>query len=206
MTQNNWTPEEEQWLRENYRDTPNTEICERFGVTPNSLRNKAKRMALRKSPEMMDCYRKATQFKKGHTPFNKGRKMEEWMSFDGIERSAKGRFKSGDEPFNTRPLYSERIGSKDGYVQIKVPGHNKFVLKHRWVWEQYHGPIPKGMQIHFKDGDRTNCDIDNLEIISAADCARMNSPWNRLPREIASLYQLKGALNRQINKHKKEMK
>jgi len=34
---------------------------------------------------------------------------------------------------------------------------------HRAIWEDAHGPIPKGAHIHHKDDDRDNNDIGNLE-------------------------------------------
>ena len=37
---------------------------------------------------------------------------------------------------------------------------------HRWVWEQEHGPIPEGFRVYFLDGDRRNCRIENLELVS----------------------------------------
>ena len=36
---------------------------------------------------------------------------------------------------------------------------------HRYVWEYYNGEIPKGFDIHHKDGNRYNNDISNLECI-----------------------------------------
>lgn len=37
---------------------------------------------------------------------------------------------------------------------------------HRVVWEYYNGPIPKGHEIHHKDGNPANNDISNLDCIS----------------------------------------
>lgn len=36
---------------------------------------------------------------------------------------------------------------------------------HRYVWEFYNGPIPKGYDIHHKDENKANNDISNLEMI-----------------------------------------
>ena len=41
-------------------------------------------------------------------------------------------------------------------------------LLHRKVWEHHNGPIPDGMVIHHKDGDKGNNDISNLEMIELA--------------------------------------
>lgn len=36
---------------------------------------------------------------------------------------------------------------------------------HRVVWEYFNGPIPKGYQVHHKDGNRHNNDIANLDLL-----------------------------------------
>jgi len=42
-------------------------------------------------------------------------------------------------------------------------------LAHRWVWENINGLIPIGMEIHHKDKDKSNNEIDNLEMVSRAE-------------------------------------
>lgn len=197
-----WTAEEIELLRRLYPCNLTKDIAHHFGVAPRAVANIAFRCGIRKNPEIRARNGESAQFRKGQTPFNRGKKWKDYMSEEGQMRSARTQFKSGNTPHNTRPMYSERM-SKDGYIEIKVPGHKKFVPKHRWVWESNFGPIPKGYQIHFIDGDRTNFDISNLEMISNAENARRNSHWNKYPGEIATLIQLKGALARQINKHNK---
>lgn len=44
---------------------------------------------------------------------------------------------------------------------------------HRIVWSQERGPVPKGHKVVFKDGDRLNCDISNLECLPAAEFNRL---------------------------------
>lgn len=39
------------------------------------------------------------------------------------------------------------------------------IRAHRWVWNSIHGAIPKGYHIHHKDEDKSNNDIQNLELI-----------------------------------------
>lgn len=53
---------------------------------------------------------------------------------------------------------------KDGYWANMMPIH-----AHRWVWINHHGAIPKGMDIHHKDGDKSNNEIENLEMLSRSD-------------------------------------
>jgi len=45
---------------------------------------------------------------------------------------------------------------------------------HRYVWEFYNGEIPKGYDIHHKDGNRYNNDISNLECIDTVEHKRLH--------------------------------
>lgn len=42
------------------------------------------------------------------------------------------------------------------------------IRAHRWVWECIHGKIPKGYHIHHKDENKSNNNIENLELIEQA--------------------------------------
>ena len=107
------------------------------------------------------------KYPKGHIPQNKGIKG---VCGKGCEKTW---FPKGHIPFNYRTVLSERI-TKDGYVEIKIADPNKWILKHRYIWEKEHGPIPKGHIIIFKDNDRTNCSLDNLIIINRSENAVLN--------------------------------
>ena len=121
------------------------------------------------------------RFEKGIIPWNKG------ISFQAGGRSAETRFKKGNIPHNHRPVGSERI-TKDGYVEIKVAEPDKWELKHRVVWEEHHGEVPKDHIVTFIDLDRTNCNIDNLKMISMAQNAVLNKMFERPENE--ELYDL----------------
>jgi hypothetical protein len=71
-------------------------------------------------------------------------------------------------------------------------------LYNRHLWEQKHGPIPPRHLVVFKDGDRGNCVIGNLDLLSMADNARRNGMWQSMPRELAEVIQLNGALKRKL--------
>lgn len=82
-------------------------------------------------------------------------------------------FKSGRLPHNWKPVGSERT-SKDGYVEIKTKEPRTWRLKQRVVWEKKHGKVKKGHIIIFLDGNRSNCDEDNLYEISKAVNSQLN--------------------------------
>lgn len=53
---------------------------------------------------------------------------------------------------------------KKGKPWRKLTVDGKAVFLHTHVWEQHHGPVPKGRQLRFIDGDTLNCDISNLQL------------------------------------------
>lgn len=205
-----WTKTEDEFLFANYANKSSAEIAKVVGHSENAVYNRAFLFHLKKSEK----YRtetnkrlaaklaekgKAHRFPKGQTPFNKGQKMPEQV-YAKVERTM---FRKGHIPANHRQVGSERI-NVDGYTEIKVADPNKFVLKHRLIWEQANGPIPKGYNVQFKDGNRQNITLDNLYLISrSSQMKHENSYHARYPEEVRKSIQLMGALQRQINKRKK---
>ena len=106
-----------------------------------------------------------TQFKKGHAPWNKGKK-----GTGGWEPT---QFKKGQKPVNYKPVGTERINA-DGYVEIKIADPNKWKSKHTIIWQAANGPIPKGHVVIFADGNKQNVTLDNLLLISRRELAIMN--------------------------------
>jgi ParB-like chromosome segregation protein Spo0J len=88
-------------------------------------------------------------FEKGLVPHNKGKKCRAGKG--GRHPNArKTQFKKGNLPHNTHYLGHERV-SKDGYVEISIDETNphtgferRYVLKHRWAWEQAARPGAEG--------------------------------------------------------------
>jgi hypothetical protein len=175
-----WTERRLKILQKYYACMPMGWLCVKTKHSESSIYGMARQLGLKKSKlfisemarERCDHPNKvATRFKAGHVPANKGKRLSEFMSAEGIERSKAGRFRPGTLPHNTKPVGYERIG-KDGYVYVKVEDGKAMVPKHRHVWKLHHGPVPDGMLVCFIDGDRQNCDISNLELRSMADNAR----------------------------------
>ena len=106
------------------------------------------------------------RFEKGRVPYNKGKKLPNMPPNSG-------QFKKGNKPPNYVPVGTINY-TTDGYPKEKIGEPNKWVLKHRKVWEEYHGPIPKGYSVCLLDRDKTNYDISNLILLSNEELARMN--------------------------------
>lgn len=118
------------------------------------------------------------RLEKGNVPANKGKRMPYHPN------SARTRFKKGQLPHNTNYLHHERV-SKDGYVEISVAETNphtgferRYVLKHRWLWEQAHGPLPEGMCLKCR-GDQLDTDPSNWEMVPRALLPRLNGRFGR---------------------------
>lgn len=203
MTQ--WTADQLATVRARYANEPTERVASDLGRTVGQVYQKAAALGIKKSPEYVATTAacrltgesgKPSRFQPGFTPWNKG------IKFESGGRSHEARFKPGTVPPNRLPVGHIRI-NPDGYQEIKsAPGMRQWVSLHRWNWKQAHGGYPpKGMALIFRDGDQMNCDIENLECITRAELMGRNAVHN-LPKELALVCQLKGALNRQINKRK----
>lgn len=142
----------------------------------------------------------AHRFQKGQIPPNKGLRRPGW----GPGRMKVTQFKKDHMPHNWKPVGSVRINS-EGYRDIKITDLRRGALDwrglHRLNWMAVHGPIPKGMFLRFKDGDRLNPLVGNLELVDRATHLFRNY-HGRYPLELRRINQLRGALQRQINKRK----
>lgn len=66
------------------------------------------------------------------------------------------------------PVGHERRIS-DGSVLVKMSGagdNTVYARKHRMIWEHAHGPIPDDSYLIFLDGDKTNCELENLRLVT----------------------------------------
>ncbi len=88
-------------------------------------------------------------------------------------------FKQGHRPHNWMPVYSTRV-SKDGYLEIKTEEPGKWEQAHVLLWKAQNGKVPKRSCVSFKDGNKTNLSIDNLEIISRSANLRINKIMHTL--------------------------
>jgi len=188
-------------------------VAEVLGRTVAATFNQAQKLGLNKSAEYLSspsaCRLRsganigaACRFQKGHVPANKGLRRPGWAP--GRMRSTQ--FRKGERRGVAVDLYqpigAERY-SKDGYLQRKtnddLPRQARWKFVHRLIWEEANGPIPAGHVIGFRNGDKTDLRLENLELISRVERMRRNTLHN-FPKPLASTIQLLGALTRQIRK------
>lgn len=67
------------------------------------------------------------------------------------------------------PIGTERLNPR-GYVEVKTErrwkdGKVMWECKHRVIWRAANGEIPSDKKVIFKDGDKTNIILDNLQLV-----------------------------------------
>ena len=164
------TAEQHTFLAEQYPRLSRKALAEamnqRFGLSLNFIQiaNYAKRYGIRSG--------RTGQFEPGLRPWNTGTK--------GLTSANRSTFRKGNVPGNTREIGAERVDD-EGYIWIKTAKRNpytgaptRFQLKHAAVWEAANGPVPKGHALRFIDGDKSNCALENLELVSLAENLHLN--------------------------------
>ncbi|MBN1567966.1 MAG: HNH endonuclease [Acidobacteria bacterium] len=147
------------WIKNNRtmsRRAAHAAFCRKFGRSDVSVDN-YKSLCTRKGWKTG----RDGRMQPGNAPWNKGKTLPYNAG------SARTQFKKGNLPHNTKYLGHERI-SKDGYIEISIAQRNphtgferRYVLKHKYLWEQENGPVPAGMCLKSKDGNRLNTDPSN---------------------------------------------
>lgn len=193
-----WTPEEDAALRALYAtESTASEIAEHLGRTRAAVKCRVNTIGLRKPEGMANIGR----FVKGGTSWNKGR------HFDPGGRSVETRFKPGNRPHTWNPIGHVRT-TADGYLERKLTDtgctRRDYVGLHILLWREHHGEIPRGHAIVFRNGDKTDIRIENLECVTRQELMRRNSYHTNYPKPVRRLIQLRGAITRQINKRTKE--
>ena len=206
-----WQPYEDDYLRRLYPHFPGRTIAVALDRTERQVYCRAKHLRLRKHPayyDSPDCGRLdghkggGTRFSKGHVPFNKGRK--------GMRLSPATEFKRGHLPHTWVPVGTEVV-DREGYLKRKVRddaprGMSRFNWRfvHVIHWERYRGPVPEGYVLAFRNGNKRDIRIPNLELITRGELARRNRMWNRYPRELARTIQHLGQFKRRLRERREQ--
>lgn len=213
-----WSRQEIELVRELFADMKTQDLADLMRRSYSGVCQAAKKAGVSKSvaylagPEACRMRRGdkiglAFRFPPGHVPANKGLRRPGWAP----GRMASTQFRKGERlgiaAKNWCPVGTIRPDG-EGFLRIKVRewmkgeatgfGNTKiWPLLNRHVWEQYHGPVPPSHAVVFKDGNRSNTDIGNLECISRGELCKRNSV-HRWGREMFEVIQLRGVLNRKL--------
>jgi hypothetical protein len=208
-----YSEDDVRYVAEHYATMSAREISEKIGCSQTWVVATAKELGVRKSSEWiaerakvvtmrLTHGSKATRFKPGNRPMNKGRKQEEYMTPEQIAKTAATRFKKGNRPVGWRPVGSERT-NVEGYREIKMrEGLRGWDPKHKVVWEAYNGEVPKGYCVSFLNGDKQDCRIQNLCLKTKRELLMENSLAN-YPEEVRDIIHWRAVLKREINKQKR---
>lgn len=206
-----WTDDQVATLTRVYPNYKTKDVAYILGHSVQATYGKATSLGLMKSDAYLasplagrlrrgDNVGAAYRFKPGSKSWNAGKKI------GSKGRSAETQFRAGQPAPNTKPLGSERL--MDGYLQRKMTetGYppRDWVPVHVMLWTEHHGPVSEKHCVLFKDGNKANIVIENLECLSRSALMRRNSVHN-LPKELVEIVQLRGALTRQINKRSKNV-
>jgi len=183
------------------------EIAKDLGLTISQVYNIAYRYKIHKDPDYLKTAasgrynvgtksNQATQFKPGHIPVNKGKKM----AAEVYTAVAPTMFKKGNKPYNTQPIgtihvRADKTGRLYQYIKIK---DSHWELLHRYVWTQANGEIPAGSVVIFLDGNFMNCELNNLQVISRKENMARNT-IQRYPAELQELMKLTSKLKNKTN-------
>lgn len=203
-----WNAEDDALLLERYPHEPTQQLAAKLRRSPTSTYNRAKKLGLAKTEEYLARLAAASRlrdvgapfrFAKGHVPANKGLRRPGYAP----GRMRETQFKKGQVSLNHMPVGSTRV--VDGYLYRKVadirnvPWTRNWVVEHHRLWEATNGPIPPGHALAFKNGDRRDIRLENLQCITRRELMARNTVHN-LPKGLVSTIQLLGVLTRQINK------
>lgn len=220
-----WTPRERRRMVAMYPHVMTTDLARVLNRSVHSIAGLAHKRGLTKTPEcalrigsytgsLLQNAGKDLRFPKGNVPQNKGQRKPGWSP----GRMGETQFKKGNRPHTWKAPWSFRTTS-DGTLLLKTGKRSKPPLDGweyvaRLKWEQAHGQIPdwKTARLHYKDGDKTNCCLDNLELLTGreiTDYARRVR--DALPEPLLKAIHAKAALKRRItilekrgNNHGKE--
>jgi len=200
-------------LRAIYPHRPTPAIACRLRRTVRAIYVRARAFGLKKTARYLaspaacrlrrgDQVGAAFRFSKGHVPANKGLRRPGWAPGRMKQTQFKAGALNGMALQRFKPIGSTRI--VDGYLYRKVaavpgPWTVNWKLEHVLLWERERGPVPAVHALVFRNRDRTDIRLENLELITRRELMARNSVHN-LPKPLAQTVQLLGALKRQIRR------
>ena len=218
MNGRGWTKREVAMIRRDYPNKAAKVIAATLKRPLSGVYRMANALGVKKSAKFLASsesgrLKKLTQsgaayrFKKGAVPANKGLRRPGYAPGRMRETQFKRGQRNGIAASHWVPIGSYRVNA-DGYLDQKVrddgPAPKRWVGVHRLVWMKAKGPIPPGYAVTFKPGRATTelakITIDAVELVSRGQLMKRNSYHTNYPKELAQLIQLRGAVQRQINR------
>lgn len=212
MRRRPWIKKEDRALRTLYPHLRTADIARILGRPQSSIHGRAAKLRIKKSAafnasplsgRLVKGYAHrgiAHRFSKGHVPANKGSRRPGWSA----GRMRETQFKKGHFPANRDPDFyvigALRVNA-DGYIDMRISfdkGAHGWKPLHRILWEDAHGPIPKGHALCFRDRDPLNVCLENLELLTRAELMTRNT-IHHLPPPLKTAIHALGQLKRRIH-------
>ena len=195
-------------MRKHYADTTLQELQKVLQKTTRAIHQKARCLKLKKT---LEYKRRLAQenpafsanqmrFMAGQIPWNKG------ISYMPSGKSLQYRFAIGHLPHNTHPIGTLALDVY-GYLKHKIANPDVWEYVHKRNWIAAHGPIPPGHMIVFKDGNKSNCDIENLEAITRKEMMMRNHnpAWKDYPEELKEVIFLRNTLTKTLRQKREKL-
>lgn len=197
-----WSKSEIDYLVKHFPDDTGPEIATAICRPVTSVYRKAHSLGIVKSKEFMKSHKRrvftgeegrAFRFEKDHIPWNKDK--------NGIiTGGVTTQFKPGNIPHNNQhdgaiTIRTESDGKQYKWIRIS---RKNWLMLHVKVWTDKYGPVPEGKIVVFKNRDRMDVRLDNLELITRAENMRRNT-INRYPEDLKKSMRMLGKLKRVIN-------
>lgn len=217
MSARPWSADELATLARDYPEMSTATIAQQLGRSLCAVYGQASHLGLKKSEQYRaspaacrlrrgDAIGAEYRFQPGQVPHNKGmRHPPGWAPGRMAERQFKPGNLSGRAAQLRAPVGTVVI-QINGYHKVKVRAetqgvrsHHNWELVHVRLWEQHHGPIPPGHAVGFRNGNKADIRIDNLELLSRAELMRRNTV-HRYPPELKHTLRALGKLKTAIQK------
>lgn len=207
-----WPAEDIELLKQLYHNNTTENIAKKMGLSLCQVYNQAFKLGLKKDTDFLtgptsgrmqkgDTRGLSTRFKKGSIPVNKGQKMPPEV-YEKVKATffKKGQWPKSTKYFGQPYLFQQRKknGQLEKYWLIQINRKRRGYLS--YLCEQngidLKGKIPRLKSDYSFDRIPT---IDDIIIIGYKDNMLENS-LHRFPEDLRNLIQIKGALQRQLNK------
>jgi hypothetical protein len=171
---------EDELIKELYLLLPIKNLADLIGRSDSFTKRRIDKLGLVIPRDIIEQRKIDSRIKPGNVPMNKGKKITEYMSPEGIERSKVTRFKKGqkshtelfDGAITFRWNHQERDAQPHWYIRLAKGVWQELQI---FEWERVNGPVPEKHVLSCIDGDTLNIDPSNWKPMPMADNMRRNS-------------------------------
>ena len=140
-------------------------------------------------------------FKKGHIPFNKGKKMTEYISESSLEKIKQTQFKPGQTAAEKSNNWKGGVQEMTNDVVYLYSGVGQRIRRPKYVYEFHNGKIPKGWILYHLDQNKHNDNIDNLIAIPRAvlmkiNAGRLAANYHEIKQEVENYLKLQKSIGK----------